>query len=96
MIGKKSKRAGSGKFLSLKEHGSLRREQEQRSHRPIYSRMGYLVNALAAAEICHLIMILQEMDEGGGLQPARPGSTALPLPGIVLSLVQEAALRRQR
>ena len=46
----------------------------------------------AAAEICHLIMILQEMDEGRGFQPARPTSTALPLPGIVLSLVQKTAL----
>src|SRR4029434_5822247 len=92
MISKKHKRTGSGKFLSLKEHGGLRREQEKRGHCPIHSGMGCLVNTRAAAEICHLIMILQEMDEGRRIQLARPGSAALPLPGIVLPLIQKTAL----
>src|SRR4029434_7038449 len=92
MISKKHKRTGSGKLLSLKKHGGLRREQEKRGHCPIHSGMGCLVNALAAAEICHLIMILQEMDEGSGFQSARPTSATLPLPGKVLSLVQKTAL----
>ena len=49
------------------------------------------MNALSATEICHLIMILQEMDEGRGFSAPSIAAT-LPLPGIVLSLVQKAAL----
>ena len=53
---------------------------------------GRLTSRWSDSNQLSLYMILKEMDEGRGVQPARPTSTALPLPGIVLSLVQKTTL----
>src|SRR5215203_4182018 len=57
-------------LLPLKEHRNLRPEQQQRDQCPPSPGLRQLMQSDAAAGVGHLVMILEEADEGG----ARTGS----------------------